>query len=161
MSSGPSWFADDDRLLDELGAAVRAPSEVPERIVMTGRAAFAWRTVEADLARLVHDSSAHPEPAGMRTSGADGPDAVRRLSLANGDLLIELEIHLDAVRGQVVPPGPGTVLLRDEAGAVRTVTIDEVGWFVARPAPAGPFQLMVRPEGRAAVVTEWISPRPG
>ena len=157
-----SWWDDDDRLLAELGAAV-GEGEVPESFVRTGSAAFAWRTVDAELAELQHDSSLEaPAPAGLRgePSGRREHPQPRALSFEASEISIEIEIHPDAVRGQLVPGQPGMVLVRDERGErVAGVSADDVGWFVIEPVPAGPFRLHVRPASGAAVITDWIVAR--
>jgi hypothetical protein len=107
-----SWIGDDDRLLAELGEAVRAGRAVPEQFVQIGKAAFAWHDIDAELARLTFDSA---PGAGMAAAGAAAAGlrsdraALRSLTFVSSELTIELEVHPDAIRGQVVPPQPGTV----------------------------------------------------
>ncbi|HST65765.1 MAG TPA: hypothetical protein VLM05_11305, partial [Mycobacteriales bacterium] len=48
--------AEDARLLAELGAAVRDGQAVPERFRAAARAAYGWRTVDAELAELLEDT---------------------------------------------------------------------------------------------------------
>lgn len=47
----------DEELLAELGAALRTAEEVPAGFVNAGKAAFAWRGVDAELAALTFDSA--------------------------------------------------------------------------------------------------------
>ncbi|WP_185949355.1 hypothetical protein [Microbispora sp. KK1-11] len=156
----PSWRDDDDRLLEELGHAVRE-ARVPESFVRAGKAAFAWRTVDAELAELQLDSVLPArEPAGLRDEPRPDGSGPRVLSFAAGELSIEAEIHPDAVRGQLVPAQPGAVLVRDDDGPVREVPVDEVGWFVIEPVPARRFRLHVRTSAGASVITGWIDARP-
>src|SRR5262245_41395921 len=122
----------DDALLAELREAVRAADEVPESFLAAGRAAFAWRTVDADLATLVSDSATRPVTSGTR---ATEPAAVRSISFVARGLSIEVDLTEDSLQGQVVPPGPGEVDLRGADGSTQTVTVDDVGWFVIRPVP--------------------------
>src|SRR5690348_1577792 len=116
-----SFWDDDERLLTELGTALRAGTEVPERFVEAGKAAFAWRTVDAELASLTYDSATEGV-AGVRGEPAD----LRALTFAARGLTIELEVTEDSLIGQVVPPQPGSVevLLRD--GSAGSMEIDEV-----------------------------------
>ncbi|WP_169953282.1 hypothetical protein [Microbispora sp. H11081] len=156
MTDVPSWWDDDDRLLDELGHAVRE-ARVPESIVRAGKAAFAWRTVDAEPAEQRFDSLLQaPEPAGLRDEPRPEGSGPRVLSFVAGELSVEAEIHPDAVRGQLVPAQPGAVLVRDDDGPVREVPVDEVGWFVIEPVPARRFRLHVRTSAGAAVITGWI-----
>jgi len=148
---------DDDQLLAELGNALRPVRQVPERFVQAGKAAFAWHDIDAELAQLSFDSAASelgaPAPAGMRSDRAGH----RRLTFLAGDVTIDLEVHLDAVLGQLVPPQPGTVQLRTSGDPGASIPIDEVGWFVIRPVPAGSVRLHVRTDAGAAVITDWIT----
>jgi hypothetical protein len=144
---------DDEHLLAELGAAVREAREVPARFVAAGRAAFAWHDIDAELAGLAYDSA-----AGTTAAGTRGTTAARRtLTFAAGRLTIELEVTADALRGQVVPSLAGVVELSGRDGAVRMVTLDDVGWFVVRPVPAGLVRLLVRTSDGLSVVTEWVT----
>jgi hypothetical protein len=137
----------DDELLAALAEARRGAAEVPERIREIGRSAYAWRTVDAELAALSTDT-----PVGARAEQA----AVRALTFAARDLTIEVEITDDALHGQVVPPRPGEIELRDRTGVVAAARVDDVGWFVLGPVPRGMFRLHLR-AGDAVVVTEWIT----
>ena len=47
----------DDDLLDVLGHALRVSDPVPGNVLDGARAAFAWRTIDTELAELVFDSS--------------------------------------------------------------------------------------------------------
>ena len=83
----------DDELLAELREAVAEADLVTDRQREAARAAFTWRTVDAELAELLHDSAL--EAAAVR--GAD--DAARTLSFASGPLTLEVEIDGDTVHG--------------------------------------------------------------
>lgn len=157
MTEAPSWWSDDDRLLAELGAAVRDADEVPESVLRAGKAAYAWRTVDAELAELRLDSGL-AEPAGFRREPTGGPEGLepRTLSFTARDMSIEVEVHPDAVRGQLAPSQPATLLVRVEDGPTSTVPVDELGWFVIQPVPDGRFRLHVR-TAAGAVITDWIS----
>ena len=48
---------DDDELLAALGEAIQAREEVPEWFIETGKNAYAWHNIDAELARLTYDSS--------------------------------------------------------------------------------------------------------
>jgi hypothetical protein len=149
------WYTDDDRLLTELGAAVRAADDVPESFVAAGKAAFAWHNIDADLAQLVSDSSVDPAEAGLRSSE---PAIVRTMTFASAELSIELDVQADGLRGLVVPEQAGTVQVRLSGGeAGPELAIDAVGWFVIRPVPAAPFRLSVRLADGSSALTSWIS----
>ncbi|MEV4534134.1 hypothetical protein AB0J82_09905 [Asanoa sp. NPDC049518] len=139
----------DAEIVAALAEARRAAAEVPERIREIGRSAYAWRTVDAELAALSADTDA---AVGTRAE----PAAVRALTFAARDLTIEVEVTDDALHGQVVPPRPGEIELRDRTGVVAVARVDELGWFVLGPVPRGMFRLHLR-AGDAVVVTEWIT----
>jgi hypothetical protein len=137
---------DDDRLLADLGAAVREAAAVPESFLAAGRAAFAWRTVDAELATLGAPEAAAP---------VRGP--ARAFTFTAGGVTIEVEATDDALVGQVAPPGPGTVELRPARGAPIAAAVDDLGWFALRPLPAGMFRLYLAPANGSPVVTEWLT----
>jgi hypothetical protein len=145
---------DDDELLAELAGAVRAADEVPESFVRAGKTAFAWYDVDSELAQLVADSAqAGLGAPGVRSSGA----ALRTLAFSGGGLTIEVDVHPDALRGQLAPAQAGIVQLRGSSGeALRDIPIDEDGWFVIVPVPVGPFRLSVT-AGETTVLTEWVT----
>ena len=151
-----SWLGDDDRFLAELGEALRAAQEVPDRFIQVGKSAFAWHDVDSELARLVSDSAAgEPDQhsaAGMRSERA----VLRSLTFATAELTIDLDVHPDGLRGQVVPAGPGRVQVRGATAAVRDSPIDELGWFVIRPVPSAPYRLSIRLDDGPSALTDWI-----
>jgi hypothetical protein len=135
----------DDHLLDSLGDAVRAAAAVPESFLATGRAAFTWRTVDAELATLTE-----PETAAVR-------GASRVFTFVAGELTIEVEATEEALVGQVTPPAPGRIELTPHRGAPTTAEVDALGWFTLRPLPTGLFRLYCTPSNGSPVVTEWLS----
>jgi hypothetical protein len=153
MSAMATGWDSDERLLADLGAALRAEREVPERFLEIGREAFAWYDVDAELAALTFDSArGDAVPAGTRADTA----SLRALTFAARQLTVELEVTADALVGQVVPPQPGELEVRPRQGEARTVPIDDVGWFSIRPRPSGLFRLHLR-TAEGDVLTEWIT----
>jgi hypothetical protein len=143
---------EDDRLLDELGDAIRSAQAVPEPFRAAARAAYAWRTVDAELAELIEDSTA---PLAGARAGAPGPRTIR---FRTGELVIEVELTADALQGQLVPAGPGRIELESAGGGSRDGEVDTVGWFLFAPPPVTTFRLRVRPASGPAVVTAWTAP---
>lgn len=146
---------DDDVLLAELGAAVRAGEQVPASFLAAGRAAFAWRTVDAELATLAVDSAAASVEALPGTRA--GRASLRALTFVAAGLTLELELTPDALLGQVVPAQPAQVQLQERGGPGRSAAVDDVGWFAFRPAPSGMFRLRVQTAAGAVVMTEWTT----
>ena len=154
MSTG---WNDDDLLFQDLTAAVAEASAVPPEVRRTGRGLFVWRTVDAELAELVQDSSrAEADPVLVRADTSSR----RSLSFSGGGLTIEADVDPDppALRGQVLlderdaeAPREVTVELVDADPVV--VPADAVGYFEVVPFPLGvPFRLRC---GR--VVTPWVT----
>jgi hypothetical protein len=149
-----SWLNDDDQLMAELGAAMAEAGQVPDSFVQSGKSAFTWYGVDSELAALVSDSAGAAAPAlGMRSERP----VQRSLTFATAELTIELDVHADAVRGQVAPSRSGTVQVRGAAGVERSVDIDDLGWFVIKPVPVGPYRLSIRLDGGPSALTDWIS----
>lgn len=141
-------MTDDEWLLAELGHAVRAGQEVPAGFVAAGKAAFAWRNVDAELATLTGTAL-----VGTRAE----PASLRSLSFVARELSIEVEVTAGTLLGQIVPPQPGEIQLHNRDGSTQAVAVDEVGWFVIRPVPDAMFRLHVRTADGSAVITEWVT----
>jgi hypothetical protein len=144
--------SDDERLLAELGEAVREAADVPPGLLAAGAAAFAWRTVDAELAALV----SQPVTVFRAPHEPDGPLVPRALTFRSGTSTITVELSESALLGQIVPAGPDAIEVRGRDGSVTAVPVDEVGFFALRPPPAGLFRLRLRPASGPAVVTEWM-----
>lgn len=145
-------MTNDEQLLAELRDALLTAQQVPPEFVAAGKAAFAWRTVDAELAALSYDSTTAEDLADTRTEYA----GVRALSFRASDVSIELEVTSDAVLGQLVPPRAGQIEVQTQDGARQQVTADETGWFTIRPLPRTSFRLQVRTAG-ANLITEWVT----
>jgi len=144
----------DDELLAELDRAMRAAAEVPDRFVRAGKAAFTWRNVDAELAALSHDSAlAGPALAGTRAEDA----TLRALTFVASQLTVEVEVTPDALLGQVAPPTAGEIEVHGRTGPAATVPVDDVGWFVVRPLPAGMVRLLLRTADGRSVLTPWVT----
>jgi hypothetical protein len=146
-------MTDDERLLAELGRAMRAAAEVPAGFIAAGKSAFTWHDVDAELAELAYDSARTGSP-----SLARGEALPRELTFVAGDVSIELELATDAVQGQVVPPGADEIELQVRDGGSAAAAVDEVGWFRFDTRPVGWFRLRLRTADGARVVTAWTAP---
>ena len=150
----PDWW-DDEELLAALSEALRAREEVPAWFVETGKNAYAWHNIDAELAQLTYDSSADADRsrvAAVRSETA----SIRALTFTSARLSIELEVASESLVGQIVPPGPGTLEVHTAAG-VASSPVDEIGCFSVSPIPASPFRLRCRTEDGADVLTGWIT----
>ena len=142
---------DDDSLAADLADALQAANDIPPQFLEAGKAAFAWRTIDADLAELTFDS-AETASRGMRAGGA----AYRSLTYAGREVTIGLEVTTDGLHGQVAPPQAGKLEVRQRDGSSLSVDVDEVGWFQIRPRPPGMFRLHLRTARGLFIVTEWM-----
>ncbi|MEN3357386.1 MAG: hypothetical protein V7637_1368 [Mycobacteriales bacterium] len=162
-SGAGGWLADDEALAAALEAAMRETWDMPASFVATGKAAFTWHGVDAELAALRHDSAVGaPDEhyAAPTRAGADDPAVLRTLSFAADRLTVELDLTADAVLGQIVPAQAGQVEVRTGDTEPATVPIDEDGWFTIRPIPARSFRLRCVTADGTAVLTGWINPTP-
>jgi hypothetical protein len=143
----------DEELLAALSEAFRAREEVPQWFVETGKNAFAWHNIDAELAQLTYDSRDDRELAtAVRSEAA----SIRALTFTSARLSIELEVAEAALLGQIVPPRPGTIEVHTTAGVIST-PVDEIGCFTVDPIPASPFRLRCRTDDGADVLTGWIT----
>jgi len=145
---------DDERLLAALGEALKASEDVPSWFVETGRNAFAWHNIDAELAQLTYDSNEdRREVAVVRSETA----SVRSLTFTSAHLTVELEVATSSVLGQIIPPRSGTLEVHTKAGTVSTTEVDEIGCFAVDPIPDSPFRLRCRTADGTDVLTGWIT----
>jgi len=144
---------DDEQLLGALGEAMRARREVPEWFVETGKNAYAWHNIDAELAQLTYDSLGDRERAAVMRSEAA---SIRALTFTSARLSIEIEVGEGSLLGQVIPPRAGTLEVHTTAG-VASSPVDEIGCFAVTPIPTSPFRLRCRTEDGADVLTGWIT----
>jgi hypothetical protein len=144
----------DEELLAALGEAVKARSAVPEWFVETGKNAYAWHNIDAELAQLTYDSGSDADRgvAAVRSE----PASIRALTFTSARLSIELEVASDSLVGQLIPPRAGTLEVHT-TGGVTSSPVDEIGCFAVTPIPASPFRLRCRAEDGTDVLTGWIT----
>jgi hypothetical protein len=142
----------DDELLTELSTAIRSANDVPASFLAVGKAAYAWRTIGAELATLTHDSLDEAVVSGTRADAE-----LRALTFVAGELTIELEVTEDALVGQVIPAQPGQIGWEGPKGRSEMTDIEDIGWFAIRPAPTGPVRLHLRTASGVTVRTEWTT----
>lgn len=150
---------DDDELLEALGEALRAREQVPEWFVETGKNAYAWHNIDAELAQLTYDSSRDRDQgrdrdlvAAVRSETA----SIRALTFTSAQLSVELEVTTGSLVGQIIPPRAGTLEVHTTAGVASSL-MDEIGCFAVTPIPNSPFRLRCRTEDGTDVLTGWIT----
>jgi hypothetical protein len=146
---------DDDELLARLAEAQQVAESVPREFIEAGKAAYAWRTIDAELAELVYDSAM--EEAQLAGQVRAEQAQLRALTFTTSALTIEIEVTTDALLGQLVPPEAGEVEVINPAGEARTQPIDDVGCFTIRPVPVGSFRLHCRTASGTFVATNWLN----
>jgi len=149
--AGIRW-EDDNDLLALLEEALAAEGDVPPDFIAAGKAAFAWRTIDAELAALVYDSDREPALTRNQTT-AD----LRALTFASAHITIELELTGTGLIGQLVPPSVAEIDVQTAAGVTSSVTTDELGCFTIRVIPQEPFRLRCRAGETIDVLTTWIT----
>jgi hypothetical protein len=138
-----------DQLEQDLRVAAALADPVPVRLVEGAITAYAWRTVDADLAELVFDSLSESAVAAVR-----GGDQPRVLTFRTADLTVELELSGSSrLVGRVEPP----VHQVDIQQGARTVPVpvDGLGRFATSDLTRGALRLHIR-TGQRTVVTDWI-----
>ena len=146
------WWNDDD-LMAELGAALRE-EQVQEGIIRAGQAAFAWRTVDAELEIIGLDTAS--ALAGTGQVRGDHSGFPRTLFFHGERVSVEVEIDDAGLMGQLTPPGPGQVTLITADGPQASVSTDEVGGFILPQPGCGPMRLKCT-LGADHFLTEWTT----
>lgn len=149
MAEHPQGPEADARLLEMLRGVVSRADPVPADVEEAARAAYTWRTIDAELAELAYDSLLDDDSlAGVRSTGAP-----RTLTFEGPAFSVELEIAADGTSrrllGQLVPPRPAEIEVRHSGGLLR-LGADEVGRFAAGGIAPGPVSLCCRMSG-----TDW------
>ena len=159
MNQGDEGAAGESELLDRLREAV-ASDEVPAEVLSAAKAAFTWRTIDAELAELAYDSL--EDQAAL--AGVRGPGGPRALTFEAGDAVIEIEVEAAGgtrrLEGQVVPADVRMLELHriDTPEPVRLAS-DSLGRFRADGVRPGRLRLLCRfgPRGGGAtLLTEWV-----
>lgn len=149
----------DDELMAALAEAVIEPDPAtPDRRRAAAQAAFTWRTVDAELAELLHDSAL--EAGAAVRSGADGP---RSISFGRSGLTLEIEIDGDQVLGEVIGEGAAaegsaaaTIVLRRPDADDVTVEADAAGFFRFSGVGPGSVRFEVT-RGEWSLTTPWVT----
>lgn len=141
----------DDALLEQLQATINTFDPVPNNLVDMAKGAYAWRTIDRELAELQSDSLAD-DGAGVRST-----DAIVRLSFKTKDATIDVEVGPEGLIGQVTPPALAVQLIF-ESGVDVEASCDAAGQFSLMPASSGPARLTAHMPGeRGDLTTEWFT----
>ena len=145
---------DDERLLAALSEAMKARQAVPSWFIETGKNAFAWHNIDAELAQLTYDSNEDRREAAVTRAETA---SIRALTFTSPHLSVELEVTENSLLGQVIPPRAGALEIHTRAGEISTTEVDEIGCFAVDPIPESPFRLRCRTADGTDVLTGWIT----
>ncbi|WP_433263043.1 hypothetical protein ACQPZF_31120 [Actinosynnema sp. CS-041913] len=149
--SGPGWESD-EVLLRELTEALAEARTVPPEFAEAARAAYTWRTVDAELMLLTsYDSILDAELAGRARAAL----TARQLVFDAEGISVQVEVTEAGVAGQVLPARPSRVTLLTASGPAEEAEVDELGCFLLGPPPPGPVRLRIETDG-TTVVTDWV-----
>ncbi|MDQ3897018.1 MAG: hypothetical protein M3326_07185 [Actinomycetota bacterium] len=148
--------AEGEALLAELRSAASRVDPVPDAALLAARSAFAWRTMDAELAELTADSLVDDEAMALVRS----VDVPALLTFEAPGFTLEVEVATTGGRrrllGQLVPPQPARVEVRHRHGRLE-VAADEVGRFAIDDVPPGPLSLRCEAAAPGVVVeTDWF-----
>ena len=145
---------DDERLLSALSEAMKARRAVPSWFVETGKNAFAWHNIDAELAQLTYDSNKDRlEATALRSETA----SIRALTFTSDHLTVELEVTEHSLLGQIIPPRTGTLEIHTRTGEISSAEVDQIGCFAVEPIPDSPFRLRCHTDDGSDVLTGWIT----
>ncbi|WP_380729289.1 hypothetical protein [Saccharothrix hoggarensis] len=151
MTDDPGWDSD-DVLLRELRGALAEERDVPGHMREAARAAYTWRTVDAELMALTSYDSVLDADLAVRARAAQ---TARQLVFDAEGFSVQVEVTEAGVAGQVLPARPGRVQLLTAAGPLEEAELDEVGMFLLGPPPPGPVRFRCE-VGGTTVVTDWV-----
>lgn len=148
----PRTPSDDAKVISLLHQALDQADPVPTDVIDYAKAAFTWRTIDAEFAHLAYDSSVENIPNGVRSTAT-----ARMLSFETGERLIDVEYNATSCRlmGQIEPARVMPVELH-LSGTVITTDTDDLGRFLFEGVLPGPIALVFRLSSEDVVKTEWI-----
>jgi hypothetical protein len=146
---------DDEQLLTALRESMRAREAVPSWFVETGKNAYAWHNIDAELAQLTYDSKRDQLEAAVTRAAETA--SIRALTFTSAHLSLELEVTENSLLGQIIPPRAGTLEIHTRTGEITTTEVDEIGCFAVDPIPDNPFRLRCRTADGTDVLTGWIT----
>ncbi|WP_238413087.1 hypothetical protein [Saccharothrix deserti] len=157
LRDDPGWESD-EVLLRELRAALAEEHDVPEHILQAARAAYTWRTVDAELIALTSYDSVLDTELAVRARAAT---TARQLVFDAEGVSVQVEVTEAGVAGQVLPARPGRVLLvtatrPGKEAESEEAELDEMGMFLLGPPPSGPVRFRCEIDG-TTVVTDWVN----
>jgi hypothetical protein len=141
----------DRELLAALGDAC-GDDPLPVGIIDRADGLLTWADVDEELAELLETTSA--EVAGTR--GASESDTVLEFQVADGTVLIEVDLGSGGITGQVLGIDVDVVALERPGGESGTVDVDELGHFSFTDPEPGAVRLRIATAAGTDVRTDWF-----
>jgi hypothetical protein len=143
-----SSFGGDD-LENILGKALADERDVPPEWRDAARAAYTWRTVDAELLALTYDSLVE---AGAAVRGVE----TRTLEFGTGEVTLEVELVDGRFEGRLHASDGAEVVVEHADGGRTPVQPDASGFFVVEVPGDDPVRFALR-SGGFTLVTEWVT----
>ena len=141
----------------KLRAVTGEADQVPSLVLDGGRAAFAMRTIDAELAELVADSAYDDSGLVTRAVVSD----VRMLSFECGDVTVEMDVETDHATGSLrlhgITVGAVGEVVLVRASTRTSVPLGSDGRFDAGTIDGGPLRLELEASDGRRVTTSWVS----
>src|SRR5260370_1588148 len=93
---------DDDELLARLAEARQAADRVPREFIEAGKAAYAWRDIDAQLAELLYDSALEEAQLARQMRAAQAQ--LRALTSTPAALTVAIPVSHEPLPAQLGPP---------------------------------------------------------
>jgi hypothetical protein len=152
VPASPDPWPDDEALIADLREALAEEGRVGDQEREAARAALTWRTVDAELMRLTHDSL-FADHSLVRSTGTAPP---RVLAFEASGFSLELELDEGTLTGQLLPGSPATVAVAGPRGPQVRVEADGDGFFTVGGVSGGRVRFQVTLEGQTHT-SEWVT----
>jgi extradiol dioxygenase family protein len=156
MLGAHDGYASDEGVMRALAEALAPAEGVDARMLGAAKAAFSWRTVDAEIEMLSVTYDSVMEPVALFRGAADEPS--RMLIFDSPNSTLELQVGTEVLMGQVVPPEHLVITLESPRGVVAETETDGAGVFLLRRQSWGPSRLRWRsgPGAVSELVTDWV-----
>jgi len=145
-------MSDADRELLAALAEAQGDDPLPVGIIDRADGLLTWADVDEELAELLETSSA--ELAGTR--GASQSGTALQFQVADGTMLIEVDIGSGAIEGQVLGTDVDVIVLERPGGDSDTAPVDDLGHFSFPEPEPGAVRLRIATVTGTGVRTDWF-----
>jgi hypothetical protein len=137
-----------------LTALWRTADPIPAAVRDSALDAYAWRTVDQDLARLSAELDSDTSLEHVRGTAA------RTLTFEAGPNVVDIQAGRDGRQrrlfGQLDPPGPAEITVESQAGSSATVADDRGRFMVTQLAEPGWIRVSIALPDGSGFTTEWF-----